>query len=392
MAKRIMIQGTMSGVGKSLLCAGLCRIFMQDGYKVAPFKSQNMSLNSYVTDSGKEISRAQVIQAQAAGVKPDIRMNPILLKPLSEYGSEVLVNGDVAGNMRADEYFEYKRMLIPHIMEAYNSLSEDFDVIVIEGAGSPAEINLRENDIVNMGLAEMVNSPVLLVGDIDRGGVFAQLYGTVALLEKKEQRRIEGFIINKFRGDMELLRPGLKMFEDKLGIPVTGVVPYMDIDIDDEDSMAPRLVYRGQQKPLEIAVVRLPRISNFTDFAPLEVHPKVCVRYCTRPSELERANMVIIPGTKSVISDLRWLQENKFDEAIKKAAYEGKPVLGVCGGYQMLGETLNDPYGTEGGGEGVFKGLGLLPAKTVCGAQKTRLRCQGTVAVKAFEGVKVDGY
>ena len=265
MAKAIMVQGTASNAGKSLLAAGLCRIFKQDGYRVAPFKSQNMALNSAITPDGLEMGRAQVVQAEAARVAPDARMNPILLKPTSSVGSQVIVNGEVLGNMPAREYFSYKKSLIPEIQKAFRKLEELADIIVIEGAGSPAEINLKENDIVNMGLAELVDAPVLLAGDIDRGGVFAQLYGTVALLEERERARIGGLLINKFRGDEAILRPGLSMLEEKTGIPVLGVVPYLHVNVDDEDSLAPCLENQGGKKPLDIAVVRLPRISNFTD-------------------------------------------------------------------------------------------------------------------------------
>ena len=265
-AKCIMVQGTMSGAGKSLLCAALCRIFAQDGYRVAPFKSQNMALNSFVTRDGLEMGRAQVVQAQAAGVEPDVRMNPILLKPSSDVGSQVIVNGEVRGDMPAKEYFRRKKSLIPDILRAYDSLADEFDIIVIEGAGSPAEINLKADDIVNMGLAKLVDAPVLLAGDIDRGGVFAQLYGTVALLEPDERTRICGLIINKFRGDVEILRPGLAMLEEKTQLPVLGVVPYLRVDIEDEDSLAPRLQSKSAVKPLDAAVLRLPHISNFYRF------------------------------------------------------------------------------------------------------------------------------
>ena len=269
-AKCIMVQGTMSGAGKSLLCAALCRVFAQDGYRVAPFKSQNMALNSFVTRDGLEMGRAQVVQAQAAGIEPDVRMNPILLKPSSDVGSQVIVNGEVRGQMKAADYFRHKKQLIPDILTAYNSLAEDVDIIVIEGAGSPAEINLKADDIVNMGLAKLVDAPVLLAGDIDRGGVFAQLYGTVELLEPEERARIQGLIINKFRGDVEILRPGLTMLEEKTRLPVLGVVPYLNVDIEDEDSLSQRLDVKNVVKPLDVAIIRLPRLSNFTDFISLE--------------------------------------------------------------------------------------------------------------------------
>ena len=257
-AKCIMVQGTMSGAGKSLLCTALCRIFAQDGYKVAPFKSQNMALNSFVTRAGLEMGRAQVVQAQAAGVEPDVRMNPILLKPSSDVGSQVIVNGEVRGDMPARVYFRQKKALIPEILRAYESLAQEYDILVIEGAGSPAEINLKADDIVNMGLAKLVDAPVLLVGDIDRGGVFAQLYGTVALLEADERARICGLVINKFRGDVEILRPGLAMLEEKTRLPVLGVIPYTRADIEDEDSLSERLQSSKAVKPLDAAATRGP--------------------------------------------------------------------------------------------------------------------------------------
>ena len=310
----IMVQGTMSGAGKSLLCTALCRIFHQDGLRCAPFKSQNMALNSYVTRDGLEMGRAQVVQAMAAGREPDVRMNPILLKPCSDVGSQVIVNGEVRGQMPARDYFRYKKQLVPEILAAYQSLAAENDVIVIEGAGSPAEINLKSEDIVNMGLAKLVDAPVLLAGDIDRGGVFAQLYGTVALLEPEERARIKGLVINKFRGDVEILRPGLGFLEQKTGVPVVGVVPYVPTQIDDEDSLAPSLSQTQAHKPLDAAVIRLPRISNFTDFSPLEQHPLLGVRYVGRPAELGTPDVVILPGTKSTLDDLAWLRQSGLEE------------------------------------------------------------------------------
>lgn len=389
-AKRIMVQGTMSGAGKSLLCAGLCRIFAQDGLRVAPFKSQNMALNSYVTRDGLEMGRAQVVQAQAAGVEPDVRMNPILLKPSSDIGSQVIVNGEVRGQMSATDYFKMKRQLIPDILRAYRELAAENDVIVIEGAGSPAEINLRQDDIVNMGLAELVDAPVLLAGDIDRGGVFAQLYGTVALLEQSERERIGGLIINKFRGDEAILRPGLTMLEEKTGIPVIGVVPYLPVNIDDEDSLAPCLGNTVSRKTLDVAVVQLPRISNFTDFSMLDEHPAIGVRYVHSVRELGKPDMVVLPGSKSTMSDLLWMRQNGLEAAVCKLAAAGIPVLGVCGGYQMLGQKLSDPSGTEGGGE--MHGMGLLPVETVFCDRKTRTRMQADVVASPFAGAKLDGY
>lgn len=390
-AKCIMVQGTMSGAGKSLLCAALCRIFKQDGYKVAPFKSQNMALNSYVTGNGMEMGRAQVMQAEAAGIEPDVRMNPVLLKPSSDIGSQVIVLGEVRGQMAATEYYEYKNSLMPDVMKAYNELAEENDIIVIEGAGSPAEINLRENDIVNMGMAEAAGAPVLLAGDIDRGGVFAQLYGTVKLLTEDEQKRIAGLIVNKFRGDIDILAPGLRMVEEKTGIPVLGVVPYIRVDIDDEDSLAPRLSTKSEVKPLDIAIIRIPRMSNFTDFAPLEAHEVIGVRYVESAKELRSPDMVIIPGTKSTMDDLLWMRQNGIESAIQKLASSGTPVLGVCGGYQMMGEKLSDPNHIEGDLEEMH-GMGLLPTETTFTNLKTRTRFTADVKAKDFEGAKLDGY
>ena len=390
-AKCIMVQGTMSGAGKSLLCAALCRIFAQDGYKTAPFKSQNMALNSFVTRGGLEMGRAQVVQAQAAGVEPDVRMNPILLKPSSDIGSQVIVNGEVCGDMPAREYFRHKKALIPDILRAYDSLAEEFDVVVIEGAGSPAEINLKADDIVNMGLAKLVNAPVLLAGDIDRGGVFAQLYGTVELLEPDERARIKGLIINKFRGDVEILRPGLTMLEEKTRLPVVGVVPYLKVDIEDEDSLSERLQQKNAVKPLDVAIVRLPHISNFTDFMPLEQHPLLGVRYVQAARELGMPDLIILPGTKNTVNDLLWLRQCGLETAVQKLARRGTPVLGVCGGYQMLGGMLDDSAGTESGRPQTLRGLELLPTRTVFTLEKRRAQVTATAAAP-FAGAALTGY
>ena len=391
-AKRIMVQGTMSGAGKSLLCAALCRIFAQDGYRVAPFKSQNMALNSFVTRDGLEMGRAQVVQAQAAGVEPDVRMNPILLKPSSDTGSQVIVGGEVRGQMSAAAYFKMKRQLIPEILAAFDSLSEEADIVVIEGAGSPAEINLKADDIVNMGLAKLVDAPVLLAGDIDRGGVFAQLYGTVALLEPEERARIAGLVINKFRGDVDILRPGLAMLEEKTGLPVLGVVPYLHVEIEDEDSLSERLNARDAVKPLDVAVIRLPHISNFTDFIPLEQHELLGVRYLQRARELGAPDLVILPGTKNTMEDLLWLRQSGLEAAVRKLAQAQTPVLGVCGGYQMLGQTLDDPAGTESGKPLSLAGLGLLPTRTTFDAQKRRTQVCAVALGAPFAGARMTGY
>ena len=393
MAKVIMVQGTMSNAGKSLLVAGLCRVFRQDGYRVAPFKSQNMALNSFITREGLEMGRAQVVQAEACGVEPSVLMNPILLKPVTDVGSQVIVNGEVLGNMSAVEYFAMKRTLIPDIMKAYNTLAEQNDIIVIEGAGSPAEINLKTDDIVNMGLAKMVKAPVLLVGDIDRGGVFAQLYGTIALLEEEEQRLIKGTVINKFRGDVEILRPGLTMLEELTGKPVIGALPYLKVDIEDEDSLTERFARRVSAR-LDIAVPRLPHISNFTDFSALEATAGVGVRYVSSARQLGDPDLIILPGTKSTIADLLWLRQCGLEAAIKKRAAGGTPVCGICGGYQMLGRRITDSCGAEGGGS--VDGMGLLPMETDFAAEKHRTRVSGKVVhggeLAELAGAELEGY
>ena len=396
MAKNIMIQGTMSNAGKSLLCAGLCRIFKQDGFKVAPFKSQNMALNSFITKDGFEMGRAQVVQAEAAGKEPDVRMNPILLKPTTDVGSQVIVNGRPIGNMRAMEYYRRKREFVPAVMEAYSSLAAENDIIVIEGAGSPAEINLKQEDIVNMGLAKLVDAPVLLVGDIDRGGVFAQLYGTVALLDPDERARVKGTVVNKFRGDKKILEPGLEILERLCGVPVAGVVPYLHVDIDDEDSLSERFG-KGAKKLIDIAVIKLPRISNFTDLAPFERFENVSVRYIERPSELDEPDMIVIPGTKSTISDLVWLRECGLEAKIKQAASRNTPVFGVCGGYQMLGTRIADPENVESSGISEIGGIGLLPIETVFEGEKIQRQTEGVFCgiegvFAGLNGVRYEGY
>lgn len=395
MAKAIMIQGTMSNAGKSLLTAGLCRIFKQDGYKVAPFKSQNMALNSFITEDGLEMGRAQVVQAEAAGIAPSVLMNPILLKPTNDVGSQVIVNGEVLGTMGAREYFAYKKNLFPKVMEAYEQLDKEYDIIVIEGAGSPAEINLKQDDIVNMGMAKRAKAPVLLVGDIDRGGVFAQLLGTVMLLEEEEKSMVKGLVINKFRGDKTILDPGVSMLEEKVGIPVVGVAPYVQADIEDEDSLSERMkTYQGASL-INIAVIRLPRISNFTDLNPLDSIDGVAVSYVRSVKDLKNPDMIVIPGTKNTMEDLKWLRESGMEAAIKKEAAKGKIIFGICGGYQMLGEFLEDPYHVEAGGQ--MQGIGLLPMKTVFGKEKTRTRVKGTFGslqgpLKSLSGTVLEGY
>lgn len=395
MAKAIMVQGTMSNAGKSLLAAGLCRIFKQDGYRVAPFKSQNMALNSFITKEGLEMGRAQVMQAEAAGIAPSVLMNPVLLKPTNDVGSQVIVNGEVLGNMSARDYFKYKKKLVPDIMKAYNALAAENDIIVIEGAGSPAEINLKSDDIVNMGMAKMAKAPVLLVGDIDRGGVFAQLIGTVMLLEEDEKEMVKGLIINKFRGDKTILDPGVEMLEERSGIPVVGVAPYLNIQVEDEDSLTERFETKRTVDMIDIAVIRVPRISNFTDFNPLESIQGVSLRYVKNPSELGNPDMIILPGTKNTMEDLLWMRENGLEALILKEAAKGKLIFGICGGYQMMGELLQDPKGVEAGGE--LKGMGLLPIQTVFAGEKMRTRVQGTFeglsgSLSSLSQVPLEGY
>lgn len=395
MAKSIMIQGTMSNAGKSLLTAGLCRIFKQDGYKTVPFKSQNMALNSYITEEGLEMGRAQVIQAEAAGIRPSVLMNPVLLKPTNDTGSQVIVNGEVLGNMSAREYFAYKKNLVPKIMDAYNTLDSENDIIVIEGAGSPAEINLKTEDIVNMGMAKMAKSPVLLAGDIDRGGVFAQIYGTVELLEEDERNMIKGFIINKFRGDKTILDPGVKFLEDKISIPCVGVAPFMNVDIEDEDSLSERFSNNNEISLIDIAVIRLPRISNFTDFYVFESISGVSLRYVHNVSELKNPDMIIIPGTKNTMKDLLWMRQNGLEASILKEARNGKVIFGICGGYQMLGENISDPDLVEEGGH--IKGMGFLPINTEFKGEKTRTRVKGKFGkiqgvLSGLSGLELEGY
>ncbi|MDE5966919.1 MAG: cobyric acid synthase [Lachnospiraceae bacterium] len=394
MAKAIMIQGTMSNVGKSFFTAGLCRVFRQDGFRVAPFKSQNMALNSYVTEDGCEMGRAQVMQAEAAGIEPDVCMNPVLLKPVTDAGSQVIVNGKPRGNMKAAAYFDYRKTLVPEIMEAYGKLDQAYDIIVIEGAGSPAELNLGRDDIVNMGMARLADAPVLLVGDIDRGGIFAQLLGTCALLEPEDKERIKGLVVNKFRGERALFSDGVRILEERSGLPVVGVMPYVSVDIDDEDSLSEKLC-QSESSVIDIAVIKLRRISNFTDFDVFSRYEGVSVRYVSRKEQLGSPDFIILPGTKSTISDFIWLRESGLEAAIQKCVAEGTPLFGICGGYQMLGQKISDPNEVECGGE--VTGMQMLPADTVFSGKKTRSRVSGTIGhvggdFAALSGVSFTGY
>lgn len=394
-ARTIMVQGTMSGAGKSLVTAGLCRIFAQDGLAVAPFKSQNMSLNSAVTPQGLEIGRAQALQAQACGVPAEAAMNPILLKPTCDVGSQVIVMGRPQGDMAARDYFKYKTGLVPTVQRAFDDLARRFDAVVIEGAGSPVEINLKHNDIVNMGMAKMAHAPVLLVGNIDCGGVFAQLVGTHALLDDDERRMLKAFVINKFRGDATLLEPGLSELERRCGVPVAGVVPFVELDLDDEDGFS---AMRGQLRTdaaLDVAVVRLPHISNFTDLDAIAAIEEVSLRYVSRPEELGRPDLAVLPGTKATLADLAWLKNRGLDTALRAFAQAGGLLLGICGGYQMLGRRISDPDGVEGGGS--QEGLDLLPVSTEFDADKRLCRSSGAVAgllgeFAELSGIAVTGY
>ena len=389
MAKNIMFMGTGSSVGKSLLTAAMCRILNNRGYSVAPYKSQNMALNSFITRDGKEMGRAQVVQAECARIEPQVEMQPVLLKPNSDVGSQVILMGKAAFNMDAVEYHAYKPKLVEIVLKAYNHLAKDHQIIAIEGAGSPAEINLRENDIVNMGLAELVDAPVILIGDIDRGGVFASIYGTIMLLEPEERARVKGFIINKFRGDVELLKPGIEMIVEKINVPCLGVIPYKRFVIDDEDSISERFDHRGEGL-LTIGVIRLPHLSNFTDCTVFEMHPDIKVEYYQNQRELQFASpdLLVVPGSKSIIDDTNHVMESKMGDEIIRIHESGVPIIGICGGYQMLGKEILDPFQVESK-KASIKGLGLLNTSTTIGEEKRTVRTEGTLRGQ-FMGINLD--
>ncbi len=393
MAKCIMVQGTSSNVGKSLISAGLCRIFAQAGYKTAPFKSQNMALNSYITKDGLEIGRAQAVQAECAYQHIDVRFNPVLLKPTGSKTSQIIINGEIYGNMTASEYFAEKHKFFKYIKESYESLNKEYDVIVIEGAGSPAEINLNHKDFVNMGMAQTAHAPVLLAGDIDKGGVFASLYGTVELL-KEYKKYFKGFIINKFRGDKAILEPGLLQIEKLTGIDVLGVLPYEKFNIDEEDSLA-EILKNNTKGLIDIAVIRLPRISNFTDFAVFEYYDEVKVRYINNIADFGEPDLLIIPGTKNTIDDMRYIRSSGLITKIMQYAETGKGIIGVCGGYQMLTSIIKDPDNMEAGGD--VQGLNLIKAETVFEKEKIRTVIQGkfnniTGYFSFLNGAEFSGY
>ena len=396
MAASLMIQGTMSNVGKSLITAGLCRVFSEDGFRVSPFKSQNMALNSFVTRDGLEMGRAQAMQAYCAGKEPDVRMNPVLLKPVNDRGSEVIVMGEPQNVMKAKDYLSYKKELLPVIKEAYDSLSKENDIIVIEGAGSPVEMNLKRDDIVNMGLADLVDAKVLLVGDVDRGGVFAQLLGTLDLLSKSERERVCGLIVNKLRGDFSLFDDGVRIIEEKGKKPVLGVLPYIHINVEDEDSLS-EFLERGRRvsnSALDIAVLKTGRISNYTDIYPFLSIDRVSVRFIERPEEIGDADIIIIPGSRNTIGDLRRLKTGGFSEALHEYS-KRRPVIGICGGLQMLGTLVSDPENTEEGGE--EEGFSLLPIKTILTKEKKKRQTVGrfeklTGPFQSLSGKEFSGY
>ncbi len=393
MAKCIMVQGTSSNVGKSLISAGLCRIFAQAGYKTAPFKSQNMALNSYITKDGLEIGRAQAVQAECAYQHIDVRFNPVLLKPTGSKTSQIIINGEIYGNMTASEYFAEKHKFFKYIKESYESLNKEYDVIVIEGAGSPAEINLNHKDFLNMGMAQTAQAPVLLAGDIDKGGVFASLYGTVELL-KEYKKYFKGFIINKFRGDKAILEPGLLQIEKLTGINVLGVLPYEKFNIDEEDSLA-EILTNNTKGLIDIAVIRLPRISNFTDFAVFEYYDEVKVRYINNIADFGEPDLLIIPGTKNTIDDMKYIRSSGLITKIMQYAETGKGIIGVCGGYQMLTSIIKDPDNMEAGGD--VQGLNLIKAETVFEKEKIRTVIQGkfnniTGYFSFLNGAEFSGY
>jgi len=381
-----MVLGTGSGVGKSFIAAGLCRILSDHGVRVAPFKAQNMSNNSFVTREGGEMARAQVVQAECARVEPSVDMNPVLLKPEADNHSQVVIHGRIAGTMRADEYYGLREKIGLAIRESYERLAREYDVLVIEGAGSPAEINLKEVDLVNCRMAEMADARCLLVGDIDRGGVFAWLWGTLALLDEAERERIDGLIINKFRGDFKILEPGLRMLENLCGKKVLGTIPYdHDLWLEEEDALNEETARfeRSNHSDLDIAVLLLPRISNATDFQILAREPGVSLRMIRRSEEFGSPDLLILPGTKATLSDLHYLKSRGFEEKVRNYVQSGGRILGICGGFQILGETLEDPEGIEFPA-GRKMGLGLLPIRTRFASEKTLSRIKGRVRRTIF--------
>ena len=388
----LMVQGTTSHAGKTVLVAGLCRVFARRDVSVAPFKSQNMALNSAVTPDGLEIGRAQAFQAHAAGLEPHVDMNPVLLKPCSPTGSQVVVDGRPIGVMQVREYHAYQPQVWPRVTDALERLRTRHDLVIVEGAGSPAEVNIRHRDIANMAVALHAEAPVIIVADIDRGGVFASLVGTMELLAPEERALVAGFVINRFRGDATLLDSGLEMLEQRYGIPVLGVLPYLaDWRGDEEDSLGIQSTADKPGAELTVAVARLPYVSNYTDVAALAAEPDVAIRWVHTPAELAGADAIVIPGSKSTAHDLAWLRESGLADAIVSAASVGTMVVGICGGYQMLGRRIEDPLGVEGG---AVDGLGLLDTTTTFEPAKRTVRASGIVTGQALApaGTLVDGY
>jgi adenosylcobyric acid synthase len=391
-AKTIMVQGTTSDAGKSLLVAGLCRCLKQRAIATAPFKPQNMALNSVVTEDGGEIGRAQAVQAQAAGLKPHVDMNPVLLKPCSDTGAQVIIHGKVVRDMEAKAYHQYKRIAMDAVLQSHRRLAQQYQVIVVEGAGSPAEINLRDRDIANMGFAEAVDCPVIIVADIDKGGVFAHLVGTLDLLSKTEQARVKGFVINKFRGDIALLQPGIEWLEQRTNKPVIGVLPYlMDLQIAAEDAIDTLQVAEHNDIRLRIAVPVFSRISNHTDFDMLRLHPHIELTFVKQGTAIPFCDLIILPGSKNVRSDLAMLKASNWHKDIQRHLRYGGKMLGICGGFQMLGKTIDDPYGMEGT-VGQSDGLGYLNIHTELCAAKQLTQNRGTLLLCSQYEVPISGY
>ena len=391
-----MVVGTSSGAGKSITVTALCRVLTKDGYKVSPFKSQNMALNSFVTKSGLEMGRAQVVQAYACMIEPEAYMNPILLKPTTDRKIQIIVNGKSIGNMSGIEYGKFKISLKPEIMKSYDYIRENYDISILEGAGSPVEINIKGEDIANMKMAEMADSPVILVADIDRGGVFASIYGTIMLMSEKERARVKGVIINKFRGDINILKSGLEEIEKLTGVPVIGVMPYTNVDIEDEDSVTERFKRLQKKKGINISVIKLKHISNFTDIDALRMVEDINIKYINSVDEMGEEDIIIIPGTKNTIDDLKKLKDNGIATEIIKASKNGKVIIGICGGFQMLGEKIKDPYGIESEIKEI-PGLGLLELETVMEKEKNTTQYEGKLSnctglLEGLEGEEIKGY
>ena len=406
----LMILGTASHVGESILTAGLGRVFADEGYRVAPFKAQNMSLNSAATPEGGEIGRAQALQAEACRVIPRVEMNPVLLKPSTDTDAQVILLGKIWTQVTAWDYHTRRvEQLFPEVLDAYKRLAKDYDLILLEGAGSPAEINLREHDIVNMRMAHAADAACLLIGDIDRGGVFASLFGTLELLEAEDRARIRGFVINKFRGDEALLRPGLKAMEHRLGLPCVGIVPYLpDLGLDEEDGVALedrvssvrrwKIRETGPARPMRIGVIALPHMANFTDFDALALEPSASLAFLEHPEEMSTADLLVLPGSKQTLDDLEWIDRRGFAQELRRLCAKGTPVIGICGGFQMLGSSIEDPYGIENAGKRcIRKGLGLLPVRTVLQPEKTVRRVHGRLRTNFFDAglppeIRFEGY